>query len=91
VKAENEMMNQNAKTTILDIAREAGVSKSTVSMVMNSSPQISLKTYEKVWAVIQKLHYEPNIEARKLAHRRWSTPGVNSPGFAQAEQPLPLV
>ena len=81
-------MNQNSKTTIQDIARQAGVSKSTVSMVMNSSPQISLKTYEKVWAVIKELHYEPNAEARKLAQRRWSAPEINSPSYVQVEQPL---
>jgi LacI family transcriptional regulator len=57
--------------TIQDIARHAGVSKSTVSMVMNESPSISFKTKEKVLAIIQQLGYQPSDEARKLAQRRW--------------------
>ena len=84
-------MEKNTKMTIQDIARQAGVSKATVSRALNGSTKISLKTYEKVLALIEKLQYEPSAEARKLAHRRWSGQGISTPSYAHAEQPLPLV
>ena len=84
-------MDQNPKMTIQDIAREAGVSKATVSRALNGSTKISLKTYERISALIEKLQYEPSAEARKLAYRRWSAQGINTPSYAHAEQPLPLV
>lgn len=65
---------KSSSTTISDIARQAGVSKATVSLVMNGSPKVSPKTCERVRAVMQDLQYQPNEEARKLAHRRWLVP-----------------
>ena len=65
-------MQNSSGTTIRDIAREAGVSKATVSLVMNGSPKVSAKTRAEVWAVVHGLHYRPSEEARKLAQRRWS-------------------
>lgn len=65
---------KSSSTTISDIARQAGVSKATVSLVMNGSPKVSSKTCERVRAVVQALQYQPNEEARKLAHRRWLAP-----------------
>jgi DNA-binding LacI/PurR family transcriptional regulator len=79
-------MKQNSNTTIRDIARQAGVSKSTVSMVMNGSSKFSLETSEKVLAVIQKLQYKPSVEARKLAQRRWRDPAPQIPRLAGAGQ-----
>lgn len=73
---------KSSTTTIRDIAQQAGVSKATVSMVLNGSPKISTKTSEKVWGIIHGLHYKPSEEARKLAQRRWSTSVQN--GFAPA-------
>lgn len=67
-------MMKSSSTTINDIARQAGVSKATVSLVMNDSPKVSSKTYDRVRAVMQALQYHPNEEARKLAHRRWLAP-----------------
>jgi len=76
--------------TILDIARQAGVSKSTVSMVMNDSPQISPKTHEKIWALIRELQYEPNLEARRLARRRWPDPAPSGTNFSKAKSAFRL-
>jgi LacI family transcriptional regulator len=66
-------MKTKSGATILDIALQAGVSKATVSLVMNGSPKVSSKTCERVKAIVQSLNYQPNEEARKLAQRRWST------------------
>lgn len=55
--------------TIRDVAREAGVSVSTVSKVLNKSPLISKATTEKVQAVMDHLHYQPNLRARNFAQQ----------------------
>ena len=52
--------------TIYDIAREAGVSASTVSRVVNNKPGISVKTRQKVLALLDRYHYVPNEAARGL-------------------------
>lgn len=55
------------KTTIKDIARECGVSLSTVSLVLNNNPRISDKTRNRVLASVRKHSYQPNAHARGLA------------------------
>ncbi|EIZ78810.1 LacI family transcription regulator [Novosphingobium sp. Rr 2-17] len=56
--------------TINDVARLSGVSKKTVSRVINNSPLLNQATREKVEAVIADLGYVPNLQARALALRR---------------------
>lgn len=56
--------------TINDVARAAGVSKKTVSRVINRSPLLKDGTREKVEAAIAELGYVPNPQARALALRR---------------------
>jgi len=51
---------------ITDVAREAGVSPSTVSHVLNGNRPISQKTKDRVLAVIERLGYQPNTNARAL-------------------------
>ena len=59
-----------AKPTINDVARLAGVSKKTVSRVINRSPLLNEETRERVEKVIRELGYVPNPQARALALRR---------------------
>lgn len=59
-----------AKPTINDVARLAGVSKKTVSRVINRSPLLNEETRERVEAVIRETGYVPNPQARALALRR---------------------
>ncbi len=66
------MLKNENPMTIGDVARAAGVSKATVSLVMNASPKVSSKTCEKVWGVIRDLNFRPSEAARKLAQRRWA-------------------
>jgi LacI family transcriptional regulator len=64
-------MSKPIKTpTINDVARLAGVSKKTVSRVINRSALLSEDTRTKVEAVIADLGYVPNPQARALALRR---------------------
>lgn len=56
--------------TINDIARIAGVSKKTVSRVINNSPFVREETRAKVEAVIAESGFTPDPQARGLAFRR---------------------
>jgi LacI family transcriptional regulator len=56
--------------TINDIARLSGVSKKTVSRVINESPSVHSDTRERVNGVIRRLGYVPDPQARGLAFRR---------------------
>lgn len=54
---------------IADIARLAGVSISTVSRVLNSSPEVKKSTRSRILKLIQELDYMPSEVARGLATR----------------------
>ncbi|KAF1703092.1 LacI family DNA-binding transcriptional regulator [Pseudoxanthomonas suwonensis] len=56
--------------TINDIARLAGVSKKTVSRIINNSPLVRKDTREKVEALMREVGYTPDPLARGLAFRR---------------------
>ena len=60
----------DGQATINDIARLAGVSKKTVSRVINRSPLVRDDTREKVEALIREHHYAPDPMARGLAFRK---------------------
>jgi LacI family transcriptional regulator len=68
-KVEMTLMN-NQKTTINDVARLAGVSKRTVSRVINNSAKVGKATRAKIQKIIEDLNYSPNAQARGLAARR---------------------
>ncbi|WP_425228737.1 LacI family DNA-binding transcriptional regulator [Sphingomonas sp.] len=63
-------MVKTGQPTINDVAREAGVSKKTVSRVINRSPLLNAETRARVEEVIAELGYIPNPQARALALRR---------------------
>lgn len=55
------------RTTLRDVAREAGVSVGAVSLILNGKPnRISEETRKLVFAAARKLHYVPNQNARAL-------------------------
>ena len=53
-----------------EIARLAGVSRSTVSRVINSYPDISKETYDKVMKVIKEYNYYPQVSGQLLAGKK---------------------
>ena len=55
-----------APVTLSDVARMAGVSKMTVSRVLNGNPKVSAEKMHRVNTAISKLHYLPNEHAIKL-------------------------
>ena len=65
--------------TIKDIARELGVSVSTVSRALQDHPEISEQTKEHVRSCAERLHYKPNLMASNLRTSRNTTIGVIIP------------
>ncbi|MCS7462901.1 LacI family transcriptional regulator [Paenibacillus doosanensis] len=59
-----------------EIAEIAGVSRSTVSRVINNYANVPQKTREKVMKVIEQYGYTPNISARTLAGKKTKTIGL---------------
>lgn len=68
--------------TIVQIAKESGVSIATVSRVINSTAPVSAATRERVNAVIKKYRYTPNALARGLINRQSMTIGIIMPDIA---------
>lgn len=67
--------------TILDLARELGISKSTVSRALADSQDVKPETKKAVLAMAEKMHYRPNYMARNLTKHRTRTIGVVVPEF----------
>ncbi|MBR0552685.1 LacI family DNA-binding transcriptional regulator [Stakelama marina] len=63
-------MQASRRATIIDVAREAGVSIKTVSRVFNDAPNVSAKMRQRVQEAANSLHYHPNIVAQGLVGRR---------------------
>jgi len=61
---------QDKKITINDVAKLAGVSKRTVSRVINRSPLVGERTLKKVEQVIKDVNFSPDKQARGLASSR---------------------
>jgi len=68
-----------ADLTLEDIAKQVGVSRSTVSRVVNESPSVSDKVRKKVLDAIQRTGYHPNAAARSLASQRTRMIGLVIP------------
>jgi len=73
--------------TINDVAKVAGVSKSTVSRVLNKSGGVSPETERQVLKVVSALNYRPSFLARGLATQKSYSiaivvPDIRNPFFA---------
>ena len=64
---------------LVEIAKLSGVSRSTVSRVINNDPRVSPETRTRVQEVIHRLNFEPNIVARSLAGGRTRILGLVIP------------
>ncbi|WKZ58096.1 MAG: LacI family DNA-binding transcriptional regulator [Cyclobacteriaceae bacterium] len=67
------------QVTIKDIARELGISPSTVSRALKDHPDISPDTKKAVNELAEKLNYQPNIVALSLRQSKTNTIGVIIP------------
>ncbi len=69
------------RATIKDVAALAGVSRQTVSRVLNDSGYVADQTRARVEAAIEKLDYRPNAVARSMATGSTCTLGCISPNL----------
>src|SRR5579859_3649335 len=70
------------KLTILDIARLAGVSKATVSRVLNKKPDVDPETRERILHIVEEHGFVPNHAATRLAGGRSKIVGVIAPSLS---------
>lgn len=80
-------------TTVLDVARLAGVSAMTVSRALNHPQRVPAATRQRVEAAVQATHYVPNLLACGLRSRRSRlvaavVPALGSPVFSETVQAL---
>lgn len=79
---------QAPKATLNDVARHAGVSRATVSLVLRGSPLVRARTRERVQAEMRRLGYVYNRAAANLRARSASSVGLvvndlSNPFFAE--------
>lgn len=67
------------RITLDDVAKEAGVSRATVSRVVNDYPHVSDEIRGRVQSCIDRLGYNPNFIARSLASQRTGNIGLVFP------------
>ncbi len=65
--------------TLEDVAKQAGVSRSTISRVVNNHPSVSAAVRERVIEIIKSTGYQPHAAARTLASQRSWTIGLILP------------
>lgn len=73
------MADIQKQVTISDVAKQAGVSKATVSRVLNSPDIVEEHTREMVIGIMKDMHYIPSQMARNLSMKSSSTVGVIVP------------
>ena len=81
-KKKLRMASQTTKrhqTTIIDIAKAAGISVSTVSRALKNHPDISVQTKAVVKQIAKEMDYQPNLIAQSLNSRETHTLGVIVP------------
>lgn len=64
------MVQDHRRTTIIDVARHAGVSTKTVSRVLNGEPHVTDDVKRRVREAAEAVNYYPNMLARALVQRR---------------------
>lgn len=70
------------KVTMADVAAKAGVSKTTVSRVLNDRPDVDAQTADRVRSVMHELGFVPNAGAVSLARGSQMTIGLLAPSLS---------
>lgn len=79
------------RVTITDIANEAGVTKSTVSLVLNNRPlgqRMAQETRQRIIAIAKRLDYQPSFVAKSLSTGKTKSLGlivgdIDTPHYAE--------
>lgn len=71
-------MSTSKRVTSVDVAKKAGVSRTTVSFVLNNVPGVSISphTRQRVLDAAKSLNYHPDVAGRKLASGKSNTIGL---------------
>jgi LacI family transcriptional regulator len=77
-----EMQDKKRTVTIRDVAREAGVSVSTVSRVLNGKVDVASDTQDRILSVIDDLGYATNLAARSMRSQKNNMIGLIMPDIA---------
>ena len=77
--------------TIIDIARELNLSKSTVSRALTGHPKVKASTREAVLALAEKLDYQRNMVAINLVTSQSHTIGIIVPEFVTSFFPRVII
>jgi LacI family transcriptional regulator len=74
-------MAEKNKATIYDVAKQAGVSRQTVSRVLNNRQDVSAETRLRIQNIIEDLGYRPNAIAQSLGRQKSNVLGVVTAGL----------
>ncbi|AYQ34462.1 LacI family DNA-binding transcriptional regulator [Runella sp. SP2] len=77
--------------TIIDIARQLNISKSTVSRVLTGHPRVSEKTRDAVLKLANELDYQRNMLAINLMSSQSHTIGIIVPEFVTSFFPMVIM
>ncbi len=70
--------------TMLDIAKKADVSKSTVSRALNGDPRVNEDTRSRIIEIAREMNYRPHQVAQALAKKNTNIIGVILPGYPRS-------
>ncbi len=78
------------RTTIADVAREAGVTKAAVSFALNDQPGVSESTRQRILAIAAELGFQPSSAARALSDGRAGAFGlvIDRPARTLGDEPF---
>lgn len=82
------MTDRTARTGIVDVARRAGVSVSTVSQVLGGNRPVSAPTRARVLAAVEELDYRPHPGARSMRSQTTETVALIVPDITNPFYPL---
>ncbi|MFH5185377.1 LacI family DNA-binding transcriptional regulator [Paenibacillus sp. TAB 01] len=76
------------KITINDVAEKAGVSRQTISRVLNNKGDVNEATRKRVLRIIEELDFQPSMQARSMVTRKTNTialliPDITNPFFSE--------
>lgn len=74
-------MQTRRRVTIDDIARHAGVTKTTVSRALNDRPDVNPETRDRIAEIAERLGYVPSATAKVLRTGRSHSMGMALPSF----------
>lgn len=79
-----EMRSRHRVPTLVDVAKDAGISPATVSRSLNNPDIVSKETLERVQTAVNRLGYTPHFGARYMAAKRSWTIGAIIPTMENA-------